>query len=162
MKRLKLDVVTTWFSGLSASDKRAVVILVIFLFASFMYFMTAWSFNYRKEQVLALETNRSLMALLDASAKKIHASKDHTKYENLDQPLLTLVSSTAKENQIVFKRFQPDGESVLKLWMENTNFNSLLLWLQSIDRKNGISVEEISVERSKTEGFVDVRLTLRR
>lgn len=161
MKKLKLDRVVNWFSKLSATDKRAVIILAVFLFAALMYLVTAWSFDYRKLQIASLENNRSLIALLNASAQKINASKGK-KFQNLDQPLLTLVSSTAKENQIVFKRFQPDGEHMLKLWMENTNFNSLMLWLHAIEKKNGVSVYEISVEQAKTEGFVDVRLTLKR
>ena len=162
MKKLKLDIVVNWFSRLSATDKRAVVVLVVFLFATLLYFATAWSFNYRKMQIASLENNRSLLALLSASEQKINASKGKNKFQNLDQPLLTLVSSTAKENQIVFKRFQPDGEHMLKLWMENINFNSLLFWLHAIEKKNGVSVQEISVEQAKTEGFVDVRLTLKR
>ena len=162
MKILRLDVLIDWFFKQSASDRRAVIILVTFLFAALMYLVTAWSFNYRKEQISTLENNRSLMLVLNASALKLKATKGHAKYQNLDQPLLTLVSSTAKESQIVFKRFQPEGENVLKLWMENINFNSLLFWLHDIGKNNGISVHEISVEQSKDEGFVDVRLTLKR
>lgn len=159
---MKFDSLTDWYSRLSASDRRALIVLALFLFSALMYFVTELSFNYRKEQISALENNRALMLLLNASAQKLQASKGQAKYQDLDQPLLTLVSSTAKQNQIVFKRFQPDGDNVLKLWMEHISFNSLLLWLHGIDKKNGISVQEISVEQSKDEGFVDVRLTLKR
>jgi general secretion pathway protein M len=100
--------------------------------------------------------------LLTEFSQKARARKGQAKYQDTDQPLLTLVSTTAKENQIVFKRFQPDGDNVLKLWMEHVSFNSLLLWLHGIDKTNGISVEEISVEQSKEGGYVDVRLTLKR
>jgi general secretion pathway protein M len=161
-KILNLSALTIWFSKLSMSDKRAVLLLVIFLFATLMYLMTVWSFNYRDEQITSLEKNRSLMILLEAASRKFNATKGQSKFQNQDQPLLTLVSSTAKENQIVFKRFQPDGDNMLKLWLENVNFNSLLYWLHGIDKKNGISVQEISVDQSKVEGFVDVRLTLKR
>jgi len=162
MKKLKFDNLTQWFLKLSASDRRAVTILVIFLLTALMYYMTVWSFNYRKQQISSYENNQSLTRLLNASALKFTSTKGKPKFQDLDKPLLTLVSTTAKDNQIVFKRFQPDGENVLKLWMENINFNNMLLWLHDIDKKNGISVEEISVEQSKEEGFVDVRLTLKR
>jgi general secretion pathway protein M len=162
MKKFKFDIIVDWFSKLSASDKRALIILVAFLFCAFMYYVTDLSFNYRKTQISKLEENRSLILLLNTLAQKLHTSKSQVKYQALDQPLLTLVSSTAKDNQIVFKRFQPDGDNVLKLWLEHVSFNSLLLWLHGLDKKNGISVQEISVEQAKEEGYVDVRLILKR
>jgi len=162
MKAVNFETLTRKFESLSSSDKRALIILSLFLTVTLMYFITGQSFRYRSEKIADVEAKRSLIVLLNSSEKKIAAAKNKPKLEGLDQALLTLVSSTARGYQITFKRFQPDGDKVLKLWMEHVDFNSLLIWLGEIDKKNGISVQEISVEQAKDEGYVDVRLTLER
>lgn len=160
MKTINIEKLTKTYDGLSESDKRAIILLGCFFVIIFMYFLLNKSFQYRKVKVADFEKNRSLMALLLSSEKKINTLKQEKKLEGLDQALLTLVSSTANEHQISFKRFQPEGDTVLKLWMEHISFNNLLIWLNDIDKKNGILVNEISVEQAKDEGYVDVRLTL--
>jgi len=145
---------------MAESDRRALAMLLLFLVASFMYMATTWSFRFRQQSIDKFEQNLLLMPLLYEAKSKTTALKDTGKLEGMDQALLTLVSSTAKEQKITFKRFQPEGEKVLKLWIEDTSFNSLLLWLHKIDKKNGISVQDIAVEQTKELGYVDVRLTL--
>jgi len=162
VKKINFEKITKVYDGLSDSDKRAVLILAFFFAVISMYLLLDKSFQYRKAQVNDFKKNKSLMELLVSSEQKIKSLKQDKKLEGQDQALLTLVSSTANNYQITFKRFQPEGDTVLKLWMEHINFNNLLRWLNDINNRNGISVNEISVEQSKEEGYVDVRLTLMR
>jgi type II secretory pathway component PulM len=163
MKQVKFDGLVQRYENLSDSDKRAVAILGAFLVVSLLYFVTRLSFDYRNRNIAALAQDRELMLLLNTNEHRIKLAKNSSKnFEGADKPLLTLVSSTAKDSHIAFKRFQPDGENVVKLWMEHVEFNYLLFWLHHIERKNGISVQDISVEQAKDDGFVDVRLTLQR
>lgn len=76
------------------------------------------------------------------------------------QSLFGLANSTSKGFQIGFKRYEPIGDNGLNLWMENVSFNSLILWLERLDKRHGVSVREISVERLPAEGLVNVRLVL--
>jgi type II secretory pathway component PulM len=163
VKQVKFDGLVQRYENLSDSDKRAVIILGAFLIVCLLYFVTRLSFDYRNRNIAALAHDRELMLLLNTNEHRIKVAKNSSKnFEGVDKPLLTLVSSTAKDNHIAFKRFQPDGENVVKLWMEHVEFNYLLFWLHHIERKNGISVQDISVEQAKDDGFVDVRLTLQR
>ena len=59
-----------------------------------------------------------------------------------------------------FKRYQPVGDSGLSLWLENSAFNQLVLWLERLEKRHGIRVDEISVERAAQDGVVNVRLVL--
>ncbi len=159
---MNIEKIVKSYDTLSKSDKRAVILLFGFFVVICMYLLLEKSFQYRKDKISGFEKNQELMVLLHSSEGKIKTLKQEKKLEGLDQALLTLASSTANQNQITFKRFQPEGDSVLKLWMEHIGFNNLLIWLNDIDKKNGMSVKEISVEQAKDEGYVDVRLTLAR
>jgi len=163
MKLDKFDGLVRRYENLSDSDRRAVTFLGVFLIISLLYFVTRLSFDYRNRNIAVLEQDRELMLLLNTNEHRIRVAKNSSKnFEGADKPLLTLVSSTAKDSHIAFKRFQPDGENVVKLWMEHIEFNNLLFWLHHIERKNGILIQDISVDQAKEEGFVDVRLTLQR
>jgi len=151
------------YESLPDTDRRAVTALGILLVLCVLFLVARWSFDYRSHQIAQLEQNRSLMLLLSTNERKIKTARNSAKnIEGADKPLLTLVSATAKDSHIAFKRFQPDGEGSVKLWMEHIEFNNLLFWLHRIERKNGILIQEISVEQAKEEGYVDVRLTLQR
>jgi len=149
-----------WYRKLPVNDQRALSWLMVFLIVAGGYWLLTYSYKYRINNLKILNEDRRLLYDLHANAKKIKAQQSSQKVEGRDQSLLTLASSTAKEQQITFKRFQPDGDSTLRLWMESVNFNNLLIWLHSLDKKNGVSVEEIAVDGTATEGIVNVRLTL--
>lgn len=76
-----------------------------------------------------------------------------------DGSLLSVASSTAKNYQINFSRFEPLGEDRVRLRLENVNFNSLVSWLGELENNKGISASDISLD-SSSPGFVSVRLTL--
>jgi len=76
------------------------------------------------------------------------------------QTLLTRVSRTAQQNQIQPNRLQPEGQNV-SVWFDAVAFNSLMRWLQDLERKEGISVQSISVDRQDKPGLVNARIVLR-
>lgn len=76
------------------------------------------------------------------------------------QSLFGLANATSKGFQIGFKRYEPAGENALNLWMESISFNNLVLWLERLEKRHGVVVREIAVERLDDEGLVNVRLVL--
>lgn len=73
--------------------------------------------------------------------------------------LLSVASSTAKNYQINFSRFEPLGDDKVRLRLDKVNFNSLVSWLGELENNEGISAADISLD-SSSPGFVSVRLTL--
>ncbi len=150
----------TKFSRLPQSDKRAIAILSLFFVLVLLALLTKSSFNYLNTGIKAFNEGRSLIQLIYSNTDKLRLIGVAKPVAGSDQSLLAVSSSTAGEIKIQFKRFQPESDQVLKLWIENVSFNNLLIWLHRIDHMNGISVDEISIEQRKEEGFVDARLTL--
>jgi len=73
--------------------------------------------------------------------------------------ILTTVNSTAKVKNIQLKRFEPDGKTSLRIWLDQVNFNALIDWLELLETTRGIKVEQISIDRVNS-GIVNARAVL--
>ncbi len=151
------------FSNFSEKDQRALILLGVFFTALLLYWALILSFEYQRKNMASWRENKLLQVSLISHGKKIgqlEAKKQARPKEGAEQTLLTVVSASAKEKQLSFKRFQPEGDTHLQLWLEDVSFDVLLTWLAQIESKNSIQIEQIAVERTKREGFVTARITL--
>jgi len=73
--------------------------------------------------------------------------------------LLSLASTTAKQHNLSFNRFEPIGEDRVRLWLERVEFNQVVAWLGQLEADEGVSAVDISLD-SSSPGYVSVRLTL--
>lgn len=78
---------------------------------------------------------------------------------SLEGSLLSLASSTAKNHQLTFNRFEPIGDDRVRLWLEQVKFNDIVNWLGELEAEKGVSAVDISLD-SASPGYVTVRLTL--
>ncbi len=76
------------------------------------------------------------------------------------QSMLSAVGNSAKKFSIELRRFEPEGDSKMRVWLERVPFNQMLLWLDDLEKQFGVQVEQISVDRDDTPGVVTARLTL--
>ncbi len=78
-------------------------------------------------------------------------------------PLLTLVDGSARRQGLgeALKRVQPDGQSGVRVWLEQVAFDALLAWLDTLERDSGVVVSALVVEPQEP-GLVKVRLSLER
>ncbi|HEB27691.1 MAG TPA: type II secretion system protein M [Porticoccus sp.] len=104
----------------------------------------------------------SLDSLNWMQVNRIYFSESNALHAQRDpgQSLLGLANKTAKGYQLSFKRYQPVGDSGLSLWLDDVPFNKVILWLERLDKKHGIRVKEIAVDRQQKKGLVSVRLVL--
>lgn len=75
--------------------------------------------------------------------------------------ILSQVNSLAKVKNIQLKRFEPEGASGLRVWLEKVNFNSAIDWIETLGVERGITVEQISIDRVKS-GVVNLRAVLKK
>ncbi|NVK38914.1 MAG: type II secretion system protein M [Gammaproteobacteria bacterium] len=73
--------------------------------------------------------------------------------------ILSTVNNTAKVKNIQLKRFEPEGENGLRIWLDKANFNSVIDWLELLETSRGIRVEQISIDKVDS-GIVNVRAVL--
>lgn len=74
--------------------------------------------------------------------------------------LLSLVNQTARKSNIVLKRFEPKGSDKLRVWLEQVNFDQLVIWLEIFHQK-GLDIAQISLDRQDHElGQVSAQILL--
>ncbi len=74
--------------------------------------------------------------------------------------LLALANQSAKGVGISFKRYEPNGDKGLNLWLEKVPFNQVVTWLAALEREYGVIAVDFSASRRDEAGLVDVRVSL--
>ncbi len=74
--------------------------------------------------------------------------------------LLTLANQSARDFNLAFKRYEPNANQGLNLWLEQVPFNQVVKWLEALQRDYGIVAVEFTASRRDEAGIVDVRVVL--
>lgn len=106
-----------------------------------------------------LQEERALLQWLQAHQGE--AGSSTTPGAARDQPVATLVNTSAQENKLTIRRYEPAGEDGVKVWLEGAPFNTVVKWLYQLEGAHGIRAAEFSLERADEPGKVSARLTLR-
>jgi len=79
-----------------------------------------------------------------------------------NQSLLALVDRTVKQAGLTreLKRVEPDGSNKVKVRLEGAGFDAMIGWLESLQLRYGVRIDNISVDAQDSPGSVNVRLTL--
>jgi general secretion pathway protein M len=106
--------------------------------------------DYRQQQeTLAwMQANRGLIGSAGAAVRKPEDS------------LLSVANQSARSMGLSFKRYEPNGEKGLNLWLEKVSFNQVITWLATLERDYGVVTLDFSASRREEPGLVDVRVVL--
>lgn len=76
--------------------------------------------------------------------------------------LLSVSDSTARSAGLgpQLKRIEPEGKSSVRVWLEGASFDAMIGWLAGLNKRYGIDINSISIDRSPLAGQVDARITL--
>ena len=157
-----------WFDNLDIREKRILIIGVVVLFFALTYLLV-WEPFIKKTAALEKSNleNAALVVWMEQSAEeakelqaKVKASGPSGSTQG--QSLLGIIDKTAKSGNLgkAVKRVQPDGQSKARVWLENANFNDMIKWLESLQRRQGIHVVTSVVEKLEEDGLVNARLVL--
>jgi len=70
--------------------------------------------------------------------------------------LTSIVNRTAKANQIIVTRMQPQGDTI-QVWINEMPFEQLLTWLDQLSKQEYLQVLAIDITDAKQPGLVQVR-----
>ncbi|MCY4154410.1 MAG: type II secretion system protein M [Gammaproteobacteria bacterium] len=69
--------------------------------------------------------------------------------------ILSTLADSAQSQGLSFKRFVPQENAELRVWLEDVSFDKLILWLDSLRRTHNIRVRQITVSRQNLPGLVN-------
>lgn len=78
--------------------------------------------------------------------------------------LMSVVDEASKSGELSkpLTRMSPDGDSQLRVWLEDVTFDSLTHWMYSLQTRYGVRVDSVDIEQQPTPGLVNARLTLKK
>ena len=157
----QLDQLLSRYHQLSARDQLALKGLSIFFLVLFLYAgMWLPANNYFEDRESFHQKQSELHSYLRSTEEQARASSGQTGTTASGQPILQSVSRSAQKFSLKPDRLQPEGSGGVNIMFNNVSFNSLVQWLESLNRE-GFSVKQISIERGEAPGVVSVRMVLR-
>ena len=158
----KLSLYLDKFNALESRERLLLMLLVVFVGALVLY-LAVWApiNSYYESTLLKRDTQFSLIQYMRASEKQARAAAGTKVARATGQPLITEVSNSARQLGITLNRIQPEGDSAVSIWIDNVSFNDFIDWIERLNDRQGISVEQISIDRQDAPGLVNTRVVLR-
>lgn len=157
-----------WWQNLETREQQLVlyggIAAVVFIFYSM-----AWSplVNARDMKMQQVENNQALlnwMTTKSAEVKQIRLSNPEAIRSDSNRSLLAIVDSLANQLGLrsSIKQIEPNGPNNVTIWMDEIEFDVLITMLGQLEKRNGIMVNEASVNKLDQPGFVQARIQLYR
>lgn len=149
------------YENLEDRDRLAMKLLLVFIGSVIIIFGLILPVNnYKASSEARYKNSLESLAWMQGNKPLVDNVSRQRSERDSGQSLLGIANKTSKGFNLSFKRYQPVGDSGLSLWLDNVSFNNVMLWLERLDKRQGISVDEISVDRGEQDGLVNVRLVL--
>lgn len=153
---------------LSLREKRLVVFTSIVVLITLVYFMI-WQplqDGIQTSRVHLKAQGQTLVNMQEQAveARQLLAAKRKSGANTQgSSSLLVIIERTAQTKNLKsrLQKVQPEGESGVRVWVENASFDQLIDWLALLENRNTIYVDEIIIERLKEAGRVNSRILLR-
>ena len=145
--------------------ERQLVITAAALLVFFSAYLLLWQ-PYGGKRLQALRDNvaeqRATLAWMQQAALRAQQLRGGGVQAGNGQSLMTVVDQTAKNNDLsaAMKRIEPAGEHSVRVWIEQAPFDTLASWLDELNRRHGVHVELITLDREAGPGRVNARITL--
>ncbi len=157
-----------WWDSLAARERMITIAGASALLLILIYLLVLEPFA-GKHKLLTnnIKADKELLVWMQQSShkvKRLRRSPAATTTRNSNRSMLATIESSAKQAKLraAIQRMEPDGNNGAKLWIENANFDSLMRWLDQLQRQHGISVSRSSIDKTGESGLVSSRLSLQR
>lgn len=137
-----------------------------FVLVMLLYFLLIWEPLYKglHQQRASLAETRSLTGWLAGIAPEIRAAGPSTTNAGGNRSMLAVVDASTREAGLApqVKRMQPDGETTVRVWIENAPLDTVLRWINALHERYGITTNQLNMDRGRADGTTTARLTLER
>jgi general secretion pathway protein M len=156
MNKLKL-----WYANLQERERRVVAIgavalaLIILVGGILLPLQSAVSHAAKGS-----ETRREDLAWMRANATEIRSRGGDVPADTGEAPVV-LVDRIGRETGLggALRGTQPNTNGGVRVQLEGAPFDSLITWLDTLDRHYGLSTESITIDRTPSPGLVNASIS---
>jgi general secretion pathway protein M len=150
----------TWYSGLQERERRIVIIgaavlAVMILFGGVLLpLRSAVSAAGRRA-----ETRRADLAWMRVNAPEIQSGASSIAHDTGEAPVV-IVDRASREAGLgeALKATQPSNNGV-RVQLEAAPFDTMVTWLATLDKRYGLAIDSITVDRGTKPGLVNANVT---
>lgn len=157
-----------WYESLDQRERLMVGIAAVVV-AIGLFMMAIWHPLSSRQADLQgqLDEARDLMSYVQqaaATAKTAGGGRRGPRQQGRERSLLSLVDETTRQRGLkeAVKRIQPEGESTVRIWLEQAPFDDVVRWLDELNQRYGIQLSNGNLDREEKVGTIKARLTLER
>ena len=160
-----LDPVRRRYDSLSNSERLVVngigvLILLVLLFL--LLILPAHRAVDKAEMTLTGKQNLLSWMQDNEQVARMAAKGEGGTRSQSDQPLQSIVTSTAPALGINVKRIEPESDDKLRVWLEKVSFDKTMRWLHQIETRYGVRIANVSIDAEREEGLVTAKLVLQK
>ncbi|MEP1214849.1 MAG: type II secretion system protein M [Marinobacter sp.] len=157
------------YDQLPRRDQQALSVLAVAVLLGILYF-AVWTpaVSFHDEALSERERSAELMAWMEANNDTLQRLSGGSAGQGnapVDAPedgreLMSLVTRSAGEAGLSLQRFEPSGDSAIRVWLDGAPFTEVASWLEQLNTGHGVQIDQASMDRQNDPGMVSVRLTL--
>jgi general secretion pathway protein M len=151
----------TWYGGLQEREQRVVAVgsvvlaLIILIGGILMPLQSVLS-----SAVKGIETRREDLAWMRVNAPEVRTQGSQLPADTGEAPVV-LVDRVGREAGLAgaLRGTQPSTTGGVRVQLEAASFDTLVTWLDTLDRRYGLAIESITVDRTPTPGMVNASIS---
>lgn len=157
------------YDQLPRRDQHALTVLAVAVFLGILYF-AVWRpvTDFHDKAAVSKDNAAELVAWVQSNApiiRRLGSGGAGLASASADVPadgraLMGLVTRSARESGLTLQRFEPSGEGAIRVWLESVPYAEVAAWLEMLNGKHGIVIDQAALDRAGEPGRVSVRLTL--
>jgi general secretion pathway protein M len=151
----------TWYASLQQREQRVVAIgaialgLIILIGGILMPLQSAVS-----NAVKGTDTRREDLAWMRANAAEVRTFGAQLPADTGEAPVV-LVDRVGREAGLAsaLRGTQPNATGGVRVQLEAAPFDTMVTWLDTLDRRYGLAIESITVDRTPAPGMVNASIS---
>ncbi|MBA2491065.1 MAG: type II secretion system protein M [Gammaproteobacteria bacterium] len=157
-----------WFYALQPRERLMVVACGAFVAIALLYMLVWAPIAARHAQlVVNVKAQREVLAWMRDAGQQVRQARlaiPNTAATDMNRSLLSIVDSTATQGKVrdPITRMEPEGDSGVRLSLENADFDTMVRWLGTLKGQYNVDVTRATITPETTPGRVDARLSLQR
>lgn len=147
---------STWFQSLTDSEQKLIKFASVFFVIFILFFVVSsiQSGVSDSERKLKQQQDLNTWAMQQIAIIKSSTSGKQTQSSG---SLTQVINSTSRQFSINIVRLQPQKNDLVKVGLDDIGFNRLMRWLQELQSKHGVVVENIDFAVADEQGKVKIR-----
>ncbi|MEW5249045.1 type II secretion system protein GspM [Microbulbifer sp. 2201CG32-9] len=160
MKQAIVEELQQKWRSLPPNDQRALGVLILVLGGLFIvYGLFTPAKHFFDDAYSRADASQELVQWIESQRNVLERLKPPSSSGQASGTLLQRVTAAARQHGISIKRFEPEDQGRIRLWIDEARYQDLQPWLNTLVQQ-GFVLRTVNLDALAEEGMISARLTL--